>query len=129
MKPACTTTTVELTARCRPRAAGLVWAGLILAAALTLSALPGCADETPGGLRYIESGQVRIQDPGGPHAAATGTGCGETEKEALTNARATAQYNLRTVLGAGTYKVDFRILREVPGNKRFCVEVEARAIR
>ena len=118
-----------MTARHGPRAAALVLAGLVLAAALTLSALSGCSDETPGGLRYIESDQVRIQDPGGPHAAATGTGCAETEKEALTNARATAHYNLRTVLGAGNYKVEFRILREVPGDKRFCVEVEARAIR
>lgn len=109
--------------------AGPVRAGLVLAAALALSALSGCAEETPGGLRYVEADQVRIQDPGGPHAAATGIGCAETDTEALTNARATAQYNLRTVLGSGKYKVDFRILREVPGNKRYCVEVEARVIR
>ena len=122
-----TAMTVSMTARRWPRAAGLACAGLALMAALGLS---GCSGETPGGRRYIEKDQFTIKDPGGPHAAATGKGCGETENEALANARATAQYNLRTVLGAGTYKVDFTILRpEVPGNKRFCVEVEARAVR
>lgn len=94
-----------------------------------LSALSACSEQTPGGLRYIEPEQFRIQDPGGPNSAATGTGCGETEKEAMTDARRTAQYNLRAMLGAGGYKVDFEILREVPGQGRYCVEVEARAVR
>jgi hypothetical protein len=102
----------------------------LLLLALTIgSGLSGCAKETPGGLRNIEADRFRIQDPGGPHSAATGTGCGETEKEAVSTARSTAQYNLRTMLGAGTYKVDFTIPREVPGQGRYCVEVEARAVR
>jgi hypothetical protein len=97
---------------------------------LSASALgSGCAGETQGQLRYIEGEQYRITDPGGPGSAATGIGCGDDEREALTNARATAQYNLRGMLGAGTYKVDFEILRQVPGQGRICVEVEARAVR
>lgn len=100
-----------------------------IAALAALSLLAACTEEKPGGLRYIQPDQYSIQDPGGPRSAATGTGCGETEKVAMTNARRTAQYNLRTMLGAGTYKVVFEILREVPGEGRYCVEVEARAVR
>jgi len=115
--------------RRRPLSPTLFECAFAAASILGLAVALSCSGETPGQLRYIEDDQIRIEDPGGPHSAATGIGCGNTEGEALTAARSTANYNLRTILGAGRYKVAFEVLREVQGNSPHCVEVEARVVR
>ncbi len=96
-------------------------------------AAAGCAtaEKEPQAERfpYIQDRNFQMRDEGTPHTVATGIGCGGSEKEALTDARRTAHYNLRGVTGNADYKIRFTVLREVPKPGRICVEVEAAVVR
>lgn len=101
----------------------------ILAAAVVMLALAACTEKVERAERfpYIHEPNFRIENPSRDHASATGIGCGGTEKEALMEARNTARFNLRGVSGSGNYKIRYQLLREIPENGKFCVEVKATA--
>ena len=111
-------------------AASLVSLGLV-APVLGLLALALGACAKPGDpLLDTRPERYRVIDPGGVNAAATGEGCGFTDKDALEAARKVAHYNLRSMTGNADYKVEFRMLRQTVAERdRICVEVEARAVK
>jgi hypothetical protein len=95
--------------------------------ALMLALLAACGPERPRGpLDYTRDENFAIDDPGGRQATATGTGCGYTQNEAIFEARRTANYNLRGVMGAGRYRVDYETMRQYREASRYCADVLAR---
>jgi hypothetical protein len=101
----------------------------ILTAAVVMLALAACTGDLERAERfpYIHEPNFKIENPSRDHASATGIGCGGTEKEALMEARITARFNLRGVSGNGNYKIRYLLLREIPKDEKFCVEVKATA--
>jgi hypothetical protein len=94
--------------------------------AIAALGLGTCGEGPRGGLQFIQDDQFAIRDPGGAGSAATGIGCGLDDNEALFEARRTAHYNLRGMLGPGRYAVHFETLRRFRDAERHCAEVEAR---
>lgn len=111
----------------RARAAAIATA----IAAVLLTGLAACAGEGPERAErfpYIHEPNFQVENPSRDRASATGIGCGGTEKEALADARNTASYNLRGVTGNSNYKIRFHVLRDIPKENSFCVEVKATAV-
>ena len=80
-------------------------------------------------LVHIQDDQYAIDNPSKDRAIATGIGCGAFVKDAVANAQDIAQFNLRTLTGAGKYRVEYRVLHSVPPQQgQACVEVEAKAV-
>ena len=104
----------------------------IIAIALTaLAGLASCSGNDSDRSRrfpYIHDPNFKVENPSRDRASATGIGCGGTEKDALLAAQNTAKFNLRGVTGNGNYKIRFDLVREMPEDMRFCVEVKATAV-
>lgn len=102
------------------------WSAVAL---LLLTLLGGCSAEPPlGDLDRIQDDQYSIANPSRDRASATGIGCAATAGDAVAKARDIAQFNLRTLTGAGRYRVQYRTLREVHQPGQACWEVEAKAV-
>jgi hypothetical protein len=98
-------------------------------ALLGLALLAGCGAPRPTGeLLGIQDDQHAIAHPSKIGASATGSGCGTTQKEALTSARRVAQFNLRTLTGEARYNVRFDLVSETQTPQGFCVELSAKAV-
>lgn len=100
-------------------------------AAIIVAGLGACSGEGPTRAErfpYIHQPNFQVENPSRDRASATGIGCGGTEKEAMAEARNTARFNLRGVTGNSNYKVRFHLLREIPRESKFCVEVKATAV-
>ncbi|MBI4083712.1 MAG: hypothetical protein HY423_13995 [Candidatus Lambdaproteobacteria bacterium] len=93
--------------------------------ALILAGCGGANDE----LARTRPSRYSVRNASSDAAIATGIGCDTTEQAALVSARRVAHYNLRSVTGDSSYRVVFRIVRQVPSADRVCVEVEAQAVR
>ncbi len=106
-------------ARVKRSALAVLLTGLVL----------GCSAEPPlGELARIQDDQFSIGNLTRDRAWATGIGCGGSEGEAIAKAQDIAQFNLRSLTGASQYRVQYRVLRQMPQPGQACWEVEAKAV-